>query len=104
MRLIQKDLKDIYVFIATEVPSDDVGTVIVTVKMRTIKGIISIIQNKMTIEIFGGRIAKMLEVTTQDALALGEYISLSSTATKPEYKVISVIPFSQHKECLVEVI
>jgi len=104
MRLIQKDLKDVQVFTNTEQPSAYVGTERVWVKARIIKANVQTIQSKRLVEIYGERVLKMLQLTTQELLVEGEGIHLSLAATAPVYRVESVLPYSQHNVVVVEVI
>ena len=105
MRFLRKDLKKVYVFSKKESESDYVGTKVSYEPSHVIYCHITPAADKLTSEVFGERAYSMLNLmcTKNYDIKDGYRISLKGFDV-PEYKVISVMEYTQHKSVVAEVI
>ena len=67
---------------------------------RTIEAIVSPVEDKLSVEIYGNKITQMLQIITSDTIADGEMVSISGST--PTHKIVSVKEYAKHKTALAE--
>lgn len=103
MRLTQRDLKEVYLFTPETVESGYVGTITKWTYTETVKCDVQPADNKIEAEVYGERVYNMLSILCLPDCGMSEDIRLSiNSKAAPEYKVVSIKPYSDHLVVLAE--
>lgn len=68
--------------------------------VRVIEAIISPVEDKLSVELYGNKITQMLQLITSGTVADGETISIGGNS--PTHKIVSVREYTKHKTALAE--
>lgn len=107
MRLMEKDLKDIYLF-EMQQPDEDSpdfypGQQPEWSYARTVRGNVQPAENKLTAEMYGERVHDMLSVILPLGSGICEGVRISFSGTqKADYKAVSVKEYNTHTVILAE--
>ena len=107
MRLMEKDLKDIYLF-EMQQPDEDSpdfypGQQPEWSYARTVRGNVQPAENKLTAEMYGERVHNMFSVLLLPGSGVYEGMRMSFSGTqKADYKEVSVKEYSSHSVILTE--
>ena len=102
-RLLQRDLRPVYVFENREQESDYVGTETVPVYVRTVSANVQPAENKITAEAFGQSVYDMMRIICPKDSGIGELCTVSFTDTEqPTHEVTSVSCCRDHMIVLVK--
>lgn len=105
MRLLEKDLKNVYFFEKESIDSGYVGTEGKYVYKRQIKCNVQPAENKITSEIYGERVHKLVKLIFKGYKANAyDAISFKNEYCEPSHKIIAVDEYSDYFVALAEVI
>lgn len=104
MRLLDKNLKNVYCFQKTSVDSEYVGTKEKFVYKRRIKCNVQPAESKITSEIYGERVHGMLKLIFVKGYNVYDAVSFRNEYSEPSHKIIAVDEYSDYSVALAEVI